>query len=67
MVPVPYLQVLSHDEVFPEICSIQTPTGKMRKRQHNKMQPTQWNLLPYHKSALVGSVDASIAQFKLLK
>lgn len=30
------------------------------------MQPTQWNLLLYYKSTLVGSVNASIVQFKLL-
>lgn len=66
MLTVPFLQVPSHVEFFPEICSIPGPTRRMRRRQHNKIQPTQWNLLPYYKSALVGSVNASAVQLELL-
>lgn len=66
LMPVPCLLVLSHAEVSPEIYSISAPTRRMRKRQHNKIQPTQWNSLSYYKSALFVSVNASIAQLKLL-
>lgn len=59
LMTVPCLLVLSYAEVFPEIFSILVPTRRMRKRQHNKRQPTQWNLLPYYKSALIGSVNTS--------